>query len=121
MSLNKIGKYSVLDQLGTGARSTILHITRQEDGRPYALKIINVDSAEEKKFLEQAEHEFRVAQMLDYPNLIKIYAHEPQTDCLFRVKKVVTLIEYVQGQTLDKVRATSIKRLVPIFVDVATG
>jgi serine/threonine protein kinase len=121
MSIKKIGKYSVLGQLGTGAHSTILQISRQEDGRPYALKIVNVDSAEEKKFLDQAEHEFRVAQMLDHPNLIKVYALEPQTDWLFRVKKVMLLIEYVPGRTLDKMPAASIKRLVPIFVEVAAG
>src|SRR5262249_14309386 len=116
-----IGKYSVLGQLGTGAHSTILHISRHEDGRPYALKIVNVDSAEEKKFLDQAEHEFRIAQMFDHPNLIKIYTLEPQTDWLFRIKKVVLLIEFVPGQTLDKMRAASIRSLVPIFVDIAAG
>src|SRR5947209_15338762 len=100
MSIKKIGKYSVLGQLGTGAHSTILHISRAEDGRPYALKVVSVDSADEKKFLDQAEHEFRVAQMLDHPNLVKIYCLEAQSDWLFRVKKMLMLIEFVGGHTL---------------------
>src|SRR5207237_5986394 len=60
-------------------------------------------------------------QMLDHPNLIKSYSLEPQTDWLFRVKKVLLLIEFVPGKTLDKVGAASIKKLVPVFVDVAAG
>jgi serine/threonine protein kinase len=121
MSIKKIGKYTVQAQLGTGAHSTILRISRQEDGRQYALKIVPIESAEDKKYLEQAEHEFRVAQMLDHANLIKIFAFETQADWLFRVKKVLLLIEYVNGQTLDKLKSFSVKRLVPIFVQIASG
>lgn len=121
MAITKIGKFSVLGELGAGAHSTILHISREEDGRHYALKVVPIDCAEDKKFQEQAEHEFRVAQMFDHPNLIKIYALEPQTDWLFRVKKIQLLIEYVAGQTLDKFKALSIQRLLPVFVQVASG
>jgi eukaryotic-like serine/threonine-protein kinase len=121
MSIKKIGKYSVQGQLGTGAHSTILRISRQEDGRQYALKIVPIESSEDKKFLDQAEHEFHVAQMLDHANLIKIFAFETQSDWLFRVKKVLLLIEFVNGQTLDRLKSFSVKRLVPIFVQVASG
>src|ERR1700722_217002 len=109
MSIRKIGKYSVQAQLGTGAHSTILRITRHEDGRQYALKIVPVGSKEEKKFRDQAEHEFRVAQMLEHPNLIKVFAFETQSDWMFRVRKVLLLIEYINGQTLDKLKSFSVK------------
>jgi serine/threonine protein kinase len=121
MVISRIGKYSVVSQLGAGAHSTILHISRQEDGRHYALKIVPVGSPEEKKFLEQAQHEFRVSQMLDHPNLIKIYCFESQTDWLFRVRKVLLLIEFVNGKTLDKATRISMQHLVPIFVQVASA
>ena len=121
MSITSVGKFSVLKQLGTGANSTILHISRQEDGRQYALKVVPIDSAEDMKFLEQAEHEFRVAQMLDHPNLIKIFCLEKQTNWLRKVKKVQLLIEYVNGETLDKVPALAVKKLVALFVQVAAG
>ncbi len=121
MSIKKIGKYSVQTQLGTGAHSTILRISRQEDGRQYALKIVPIGSSEDKKFLDQAEHEFRIAQMFDHPNLIKVLAFETQSDWLFRTRKVLLLIEYVNGQTLDKLKTFSVKRLAPIFVQVDSG
>jgi serine/threonine protein kinase len=121
MSIRRIGKFTVVGELGTGAHSTILHISRQEDGRRYALKVVPIESAEDKKFLTQAQHEFRVAQMLDHPNLIKIYAIDKRADWLFRVKKVQLLIEYVPGPTLDKLKAMSVPKLMPIFVQVAAG
>jgi serine/threonine protein kinase len=121
MAIKKIGKYTVVAQLGNGAHSTILQINRAEDGRHYALKVVPIDDADDKKFLEQAEHEFRVAQMLDHPNLIKIYALEKKTDWLFRVKQVLLLIEYVPGNTLDKMTSYSIPRLVRVFAQVAAG
>ena len=79
-----------------------------------------VGDKDEEKFLEQARHEFRVAQMLGHPNLIKIYCLELKRDWLFRVRKAEVLIEYVNGKTLD---ATPIPQdqLVVVFAQIAAG
>lgn len=121
MSTRTIGKFQVLGNLGAGAHSKILHIRCSDDGKQYALKVVPIDSKEDHKFLEQAQHEFRVAQMLSHPNLIKVYALELQRDWLFRVKKVHLLIEYVNGKTLDQVPRLSIPRLVQIFAKIGAG
>src|SRR5438445_3217525 len=71
-----IGKFAVVSTLGTGAHSTILQVRRNADFKNYALKVVQIDGEEEMKFLDQARHEFRVAQLLDHPSLIKIYALE---------------------------------------------
>jgi eukaryotic-like serine/threonine-protein kinase len=62
-----------------------------------------------------------VAQVLDHPNLIKIYALEEQKDWLFRVKKIHMLIEYVNGKTLDQLPRVTVPRLVQIFERIAAG
>jgi serine/threonine protein kinase len=121
MSIQSIGKFQVLETLGTGANSTILHIRRSADSKHYALKVVPIGSREEHKFLDQAQHEFRVAQMLDHPNLIKIYALETVRDWMFRVRKLHLLIEYVNGRTLDTFPVLSIPRLVQIFLQTAAG
>lgn len=121
MTITRIGKYSVIGQLGTGAHSTILQINRHDDGRQYALKVVPIDGPDDYKFQQQAEHEYRVAQMLDHPNLIKIHTLETQKNWLFRVTKVMLLIEYVPGKTLDKVVNLSLPKLVPLFVQVASA
>lgn len=121
MASEKIGSFQVVGPLGTGAHSTILHIRRGTDSRHYALKVVPIEDAEDHKFLEQAQHEFRVAQMLDHANLIKIFALETQRDWLFRIRKAHLLIEYVNGKTLDTAPKLSIPRLLQIFTRVADG
>lgn len=120
-SVPAIGKFQVLGTLGTGAHSTILHIRRQVDSKPYALKVVQITSPVDTKFLTQAQHEFQVAQKLDHPNLIKIYSLETIRDWLFRVRKAHLLIEYVNGRTLDTFQRIPLPMLVRIFVQVAQG
>jgi serine/threonine protein kinase len=116
-----IGKFQVLGRLGTGAHSTILHIRRNKDSKQYALKVVPIEGAEDQKFIEQARHEFEVAQLLDHPNLIKIYAMETVRDLLLRPQSLHLLIEYANGKTLDLCPRFEITRLVQIFVQVAAG
>ena len=115
-----IGKYQTLATLGKGAHSTILHVRRTADSRDYALKLVAVNDPSEVKFLDQAKHEFRIAGLLGHPNLIKIYALELKRDWLFRVKKAETLIEYVNGTTLDAV-PVPLDQLVTVFASVASA
>ncbi len=121
MSDFRIGRFQILGTLGSGAHSTILHVHRSADGRNYALKVVPIRSKEDHKFLEQAQHEFRVAQMLDHKNLIKVYALETLKDWLFRIRKVHLLIEYVNGKTLDTCPAMPMPKLVQVFKCVADG
>jgi serine/threonine protein kinase len=117
----RIGSFQIQGTLGTGAHSSILHIRRSADSKNYAMKVVTVRDRGDKKFIEQAYHEYRVAQMLDHPNLIKIYALEAERDWLFRVRKVHLLIEYVSGATLDTMKRLPIPQLVQIFVKIAAG
>lgn len=121
MAEQAIGKFTILGTLGTGAHSTILHIRRTDDGKQYALKVVPIESSDDQKFLDQARHEYRVAQMLRHPNLIKIFTLETPRDWLFRIRKVHLLIEYVNGKTLDTVPRLSLPRLVQIFAKIAAG
>jgi serine/threonine protein kinase len=121
MSGFRIGKFQVVGPLGTGAHSTILHVRRSADSRNYALKVVPIHGTEDHKFLEQAQHEFRVANMLDHKNLVKVYALEQVRDWLFRVHKVHLLIEFVNGKTLDTCPRIPLPKLVQVFKCVADG
>jgi serine/threonine protein kinase len=116
-----IGKFQVLAELGKGAHSTIYHIRRLSDGKAFALKVVPIEDKEDAKFHDQAQLEFRVGQMLDHVNLIKIYALETQRDWLFRVKKVHLLIEYVNGKTIDQTPKLKLPWLVQAFAKIAAG
>jgi len=121
MSDFHIGKFQIIGPLGTGAHSTILQVRRADDSKTYALKVVQLDKPEDMKFLAQAEHEFRVGQMLSHPNLLQFYALEKVKDWLFRVKKAHLLSEYVNGKTLDTCPRLTIPRLVQVFKAVADG
>ena len=121
MSDFHIGKFQIIGPLGTGAHSTILQVRRAEDSKTYALKVVQLDKPEDMKFLTQAEHEFRVGQMLSHPTLLQFYALEKVKDWLFRVKKAHLLSEYVNGKTLDTCPRLTIPRLVQVFKAVADG
>lgn len=122
MRVDKIGPFQVLRTLGKGAHSTILLIRRSADARQYALKVVPINSPEDLKFLEQAEHEFAVAQLLDHPNLIKVYALEKQRKWLIGpIHEVRLLIEYVNGKTLDTFTRLTLPHFVQVFHGVAEG
>ncbi len=119
-AISSIGKHTILGTLGKGAHSTILHIRRAADSREYALKVVPIEEPEDEKYLEQSKLEFRVAQMLGHVNLIKVHALELKKDWLFRVKKALSLIEYVNGKTLDAVVVPQ-DQLVIVFAQIAAG
>ena len=77
----KIEKFSIVGPLGNGAQSAILQIRMTKTAENFALKVVPLESPEDMKFKDQADHEFRVAQLFDHPNLIKIHALEPVKDC----------------------------------------
>jgi len=119
MAIDSIGKFTVLDTLGSGAHSSILHVRREADSREYALKLIALESKEDMKFLEQAKHEFRVGQMLNHPNLVKVYAFETEGGWFSGPKKAKLLIEYVPGKTMDKVPLLRMAKLLRVFERIA--
>ena len=117
--MDKIGKFQVLDTLGSGAHSSILHIRRDEDAKEYALKVVNIDDQDDLKFLEQAKHEYRVGQMLHHPNLVKVHCFETESGWFSGPKKAKLLIEYVPGQTMDQLPLQRMAKLLRIFERIA--
>jgi eukaryotic-like serine/threonine-protein kinase len=121
MAIDTIGKFTVLDTLGSGAHSSILHIRRDEDSKEYALKLVPIDDKDDRKYLEQAKHEFRVGQMLNHPNLVKVHALETESGWFTGPKKAKLLLEYVPGKTMDKIPLLRMAKLIRVFERIADG
>src|SRR5689334_2086841 len=121
MVIDKIGKFTVLDTLGAGAHSSILHIRREEDSKEYALKLVPIDDKADRKFLEQARHEFRVGQMLNHPTLVKVYALETEVGWFSGTRKAKLLLEYVPGRTMDQIPIVRMPKLIRVFERIADG
>ena len=121
MVIDKIGKFTVLNTLGSGAHSSILQIRRAEDDREYALKLVDIGGKDDLKYLEQAKHEFRVGQMLNHPNLVKVYTLETEGGWFSGPKKAKLLIEYVPGRTMDRLPLLRMAKLLRVLERIADG
>lgn len=119
--MDKIGKFQIVKELGSGAHSRILHVRRNEDGKDYALKIVPIGGEEDKKYLEQAKHEYRVGQMLNHPNLVKVYCLELKSGWFSGPSEAKLLIEYVPGKTLDQHTLLKPAKLLRVAERVADG
>ena len=121
MTIDKIGKFTVLNTLGSGAHSSILHIRRDADSKEYALKLVSIEEKDDLKYLEQAKHEFRVGQMLNHPNLVKVHAFETETSWFSGPKKARLLLEYCPGKTMDRLPLLRMAKLIRVFERIADG
>src|SRR5436190_22596720 len=117
--VDKIGKFTVLATLGSGAHSSILHVRREADGREYALKVVPIDSKDDLKYLEQAKHELRVGQMLNHPNLVKVYCLETEGGWFSGPKKARLLVEYAPGKAMDLLPLQRMPKLLRVFERIA--
>jgi len=114
-------KYRVVNQLGTGAGSTILLISdKTSGGKRYALKVVRKQDPEDDVYVQQALTEYEAAKKLNHPAIAKVF------DCRlkkswFKVKGVELLIEYVEGKTLDEIEGPQLGQLVLIFCQVSSA
>lgn len=118
--ITRIGKFEVISTLGSGASSTILKIRRAEDSKVYALKVVSAQSAEERKFITQAEQEYEIASSMDHKHLAKAYAFERVTKW-FRPVGARLLLEYVDGLPLARCSVLPVPKLLRVFSRVADG
>jgi serine/threonine protein kinase len=113
-----LDRFEVLGELGQGAASRILHIRDTESYQHFAMKIVIRRTADEQKFLDQAKHEFEVAQKLDHPSLLKVYDIRIIRKW-FREREVRTLLEFVSGETLEQMGKPPIDLMMLVFAEVA--
>jgi serine/threonine-protein kinase len=114
-------KYRVVNQLGTGAGSTILQISdKTAGGKRYALKVVRRQDEDDDIYVKQALTEFEAAKKLNHPAIAKVF------DCRlkrawFKLKGVELLMEFVEGKTLDEIEAPELSQLLLIFCQVASA
>jgi serine/threonine-protein kinase len=110
--------FEVIGELGQGAASRILHIRDPATNQHFALKVVIARSPDEQKFLDQAKHEYEVAQKFDHPSLVKVFDIRV-TRKWFRDREVRTLLEYVNGVTLEQIKEPGLPLLLVVFTEVA--
>ncbi|MGN6369866.1 MAG: serine/threonine protein kinase [Phycisphaerae bacterium] len=118
--LPEIADFEIISCLGYGARSTIYAVSEKKSGQVYALKRVVRKSADDDRFIEQAEQEFAIASQFDHPSLRKSIRMIRRRKML-KTAELYLLMELFDGQSLDVQRPEKLSSLIKIFVQVAQG
>src|SRR5436309_8762176 len=92
-----IGKYKILERLGSGSNSSVFLCEHLAMSRKVALKILPLSKSEDPSSLGRFEREARAAGTLDHPNIVRTHDNGQEDNRHFLV------LEYVDGCSLDKI------------------
>ena len=104
-----IGKYKVLERLGSGGMGQVYLCEHKLMRRRVAVKVLPTAKAEEPSSLERFYREARAVAALDHPNIVHAYDIDQDDDLHFLV------MEYVDGSSLQDI----VKKAGPMNVTCA--
>ncbi|MBV9074051.1 MAG: serine/threonine protein kinase [Acidobacteria bacterium] len=114
-TVQKIGRYEIVSELGRGAMGLVYRAIDPNIGRTVALKTMRLDvhGIEHDDMLRRFKYEARAAGLMNHPNIVTIYDAD-EVDGLFYIA-----MEYLEGHTLQTLMLE--KRVVPTeqIVEVA--
>ncbi len=94
-----IGKYKVLERIGSGGMGTVYLCEHVSVGRKVAIKVLPTSQADNPSALGRFYREARAAGVLDHPNLVK--AHDVDQDGGLHY----LVMDYVDGSSLQDIVA----------------
>jgi eukaryotic-like serine/threonine-protein kinase len=106
-----IGKYKVLERLGSGGFAQVYLCEHKLMRRRVAVKVLPVAKTKDSSALERFYREARAVAALDHPNIVHAYDIDQDEDLHFLV------MEYVDGANLQEI----VKRTGPLSVLRATN
>ena len=116
----QIADFEIISCLGYGARSTIYAVSEKATKQVYALKRVIRKSADDDRFLEQAEQEFAIASQFDHAALRKSIRIIRKRK-LLKTMELFLLMEFVDGISLDSQRPSKLTHLIKVFIQAAQG
>ncbi len=101
MSLQKVGRYEIVEELGRGAMGLVYKALDPTIGRTVALKTMRLDvhGLETEDMLRRFRNEARAAGLLNHPNIVTIYDAGEQEGIFY------IAMEYIEGTTLHALLA----------------
>ena len=91
-----VGKYVILDRLGSGSMGRVYKAHHQLMGRVVALKIIAPEIVTNERVVARFQREMRLVGRLDHPNVVRAFDADQANGILYIV------MEYVTGQSLGQ-------------------
>ncbi len=101
MSLETVGRYEIIGELGRGAMGVVYKAKDPTIGRTVALKTMRLDvhGLDAAEMMRRFQNEARAAGVLNHPNIVTIY-DAGQQDGIFYIA-----MEFIQGTTLHELIA----------------
>lgn len=116
---DEIEDYRVLSEIGRGAASIIYLVQDRKTKQVWALKRVERNTDKDKRYLEQAEMEYRIASEVNHPNIRRIDRMFKKTSGLLTVTELCLVMEFVDGVSLDRSPPRTFEQAVHIFHQVA--
>jgi len=120
-TVEKIGRYEIVSELGRGAMGVVYRAIDPNIGRTVALKTMRLDvhGMEHDDMLRRFKYEARAAGLMNHTNIVTIYDAD-EVDGLFYIA-----MEYLEGETLQSLsvekRVLPADQIVEITRQVAAG
>lgn len=92
-----IGKYRVLELLGSGGMSAVYLCEHRDEGRRVAVKVLPKALAKDETLFKRFYREARASAALDHPNIVRGYEVDQERDQHFMV------MEFVDGASLQAI------------------
>ena len=89
-----LGKYVILDRIGSGSMGRVYRAQHQLMGRVVALKIIAPEIVSNERAVARFYREMRLVGRLDHPNVVRAFDADASSNILYLV------MEYVPGLSL---------------------
>ncbi|MBN2316905.1 MAG: protein kinase, partial [Sedimentisphaerales bacterium] len=115
-----VGGFTIIQRLGTGARSTIYLASDEENDMKVALKRVIFEKPEDSRIFEQVETEYKVARQIDHPYVRKCYELR-KVRSMFKVREMLLSMEYFDGKSLEDSSGLSLGDVLLVFRMVASG
>ena len=90
-----VGRYVILDRLGSGSMGRVYRAHHLLMGRVVALKVIAPEISQNARVVARFQREIRLVGRLDHPNVVRAYDADQVGNMLYIV------MEYVAGQGLN--------------------
>lgn len=110
--------YNVIDPIGEGAGSTIFLVADPKTNQLFALKHVIRRQDKDLRFIEQLRKEWDITRQFTHPGLrkgIKVNIRRK----LFRITEAALVLEFFDGNTLEKQASKSLAETVGIFQQTA--
>lgn len=84
-----LGKYELLEELGSGSQATVYRAKQPGLDREVAIKVVHLAGGDTSEFLARFEQEAQVAARLEHPNILPVHDYGKQVGCAYFVMRLV--------------------------------